>query len=285
MKTKPKKRTAKKVVKKSTALAKRQPEKKSLVRQISNPEDVLTFGSVLKNFIVKNQLSVKIDGNDYAMVSAWQFAGVSFGLTAITGKPEKQHEPGEYITTLYAERLMTNKKGQQYKKEVVILCANASHTAIIDSVRARNQVTREVTQQHFKYECTTEVRRASDNTLVSIGTAVCSNMERNKATFEEYAIASMAQTRSMGKAYRNLLGFVMKSAGYQDTPAEEMKVEEPFDAHEVVKQLPLINDFHFGQLKERLKKKDDDTLMAEARKHYSFTAEHEKEIDKILNSK
>jgi hypothetical protein len=34
----------------------------------------------------------------------------------------------------------------------------------------------------------------------------------------------MAQTRAIGKAYRNLIGWVMKMTGYESTPAEEMKV-------------------------------------------------------------
>ena len=32
----------------------------------------------------------------------------------------------------------------------------------------------------------------------------------------------MAQTRAIGKAYRNVIGWVMKLAGYEATPSEEM---------------------------------------------------------------
>lgn len=59
--------------------------------------------------------------------------------------------------------------------------------------------------------------------VVSSGIAVCSNKENKKKTFDEYAILSMAQTRAIGKAYRNLIGWVMKLAGYEGTPSEEMK--------------------------------------------------------------
>ena len=54
------------------------------------------------------------------------------------------------------------------------------------------------------------------------GMAVCSNKERTKKSFDEYAVASMAQTRAVGKAYRMLLAWVLKAAGYEPTPAEEM---------------------------------------------------------------
>lgn len=33
---------------------------------------------------------------------------------------------------------------------------------------------------------------------------------------------SMAQTRAIGKAYRNILAWIIRAAGYEPTPAEEM---------------------------------------------------------------
>jgi hypothetical protein len=54
------------------------------------------------------------------------------------------------------------------------------------------------------------------------GFALCSNKEAIKESFDEYAVLSMAQTRAIGKAYRNLIGWVMKLAGYEGTPKEEM---------------------------------------------------------------
>ena len=58
--------------------------------------------------------------------------------------------------------------------------------------------------------------------VVGVGIAICSNAENKKRTFDEYAVLSMAQTRAIGKAYRNLIGWVMKLAGYEATPQEEM---------------------------------------------------------------
>lgn len=67
----------------------------------------------------------------------------------------------------------------------------------------------------------------SGERIVSRGFAVCSDKESKKKSFDEYAVASMAQTRAIGKAYRMLLGWLMKMAGYEGTPAEEMKEEAP----------------------------------------------------------
>jgi hypothetical protein len=50
----------------------------------------------------------------------------------------------------------------------------------------------------------------------------------------------MAQTRSIGKAYRNLLAWLMKSAGFEATPAEEMDFvapEEPKKPNKPVKEV------------------------------------------------
>lgn len=75
--------------------------------------------------------------------------------------------------------------------------------------------------KEIKYKATVELRRISDDKLVGRGIATCSNKESTKRNFEEYAIASMAQTRAAGKAFRMLLSWLMKAAGYETTPAEE----------------------------------------------------------------
>lgn len=81
----------------------------------------------------------------------------------------------------------------------------------------------------IKYMATCEVRNITTGAIVATGIALCSNAEKTKRYFDEYAILSMAQTRAIGKAYRNLLAWLMKAAGFEATPAEEMDfaVEEP----------------------------------------------------------
>lgn len=78
----------------------------------------------------------------------------------------------------------------------------------------------EVTLQEIAYDAWVEVY--SGDRIVSSGFAMCSNKEVKKRSFDEYAVASMAQTRATGKAYRMLLGWLMKQAGYESTTAEEM---------------------------------------------------------------
>jgi len=89
----------------------------------------------------------------------------------------------------------------------------------------------------IKYMATCEVRNITTGQLVATGIALCSNAEKTKRYFDEYAILSMAQTRAIGKAYRNLLAWLMKAAGFEATPAEEMdfaKEEAPTKKTKVV---------------------------------------------------
>lgn len=60
---------------------------------------------------------------------------------------------------------------------------------------------------------------------VGYGVAICTNKEAGKKGFDEYAVASMAQTRAVGKAFRLKIGWLLKVAGYETTPAEEMTVD------------------------------------------------------------
>jgi len=75
-----------------------------------------------------------------------------------------------------------------------------------------------------KWMAQAEIVNQKTDKVVSSGYAICSKEESKKSGFDEYAILSMAQTRAIGKAFRNLIGWVMKMTGYESTPAEEMKV-------------------------------------------------------------
>lgn len=72
-----------------------------------------------------------------------------------------------------------------------------------------------------------------DGEKVGYGVAICTNKEAGKQNFDEYAVASMAQTRAVGKAYRMKIGWLLKIAGYETTPAEEMDVVANTDTKKV----------------------------------------------------
>ena len=74
---------------------------------------------------------------------------------------------------------------------------------------------------NYKYRAEVSLRD-KDGNKVGYGVAFCTNREAGKTGFDEYAVASMAQTRAVGKAFRMKLGWLLKIAGYEATPAEEM---------------------------------------------------------------
>jgi hypothetical protein len=59
--------------------------------------------------------------------------------------------------------------------------------------------------------------------IIGRASALCMRNEGQWRMRDEYALQSMAQTRATGKALRLPLGFVMQIAGYDATPAEEMR--------------------------------------------------------------
>lgn len=90
--------------------------------------------------------------------------------------------------------------------------------------------------REIKYQAKVVIYKDDENGVPkkqAVGYATCSNKENGKKYFDEYAIESMAQTRAIGKAYRTSLGYLLKMAGYEATPLEEM---EPIVAKEAQAQ-------------------------------------------------
>lgn len=74
----------------------------------------------------------------------------------------------------------------------------------------------------YKYQAEVKLLNLRNQQTIGSGFAICSNKEFGKKSYQEFAIASMAQTRAIGKAYRNILAWIIRAAGYEPTPAEEM---------------------------------------------------------------
>jgi roadblock/LC7 domain-containing protein len=132
----------------------------------------------------------------------------------------------------------------------------------------------------YAYQVKVEIVDKSEK-VVGIGFAMCSNAEDKKKSFDEYAVMSMAQTRAIGKAYRNIIGWVMKMSGYEGTPAEEMgnqvENEKARDSKidtvvETIKSVRTPDAFNV--LKDELKKTQK-----------TFTKEEQKLIKKTLDEK
>ncbi len=93
------------------------------------------------------------------------------------------------------------------------------------------------------YECSCDLLNVATGVKVGHGYAICSNLESSKRNFAEYAIASMSQTRSIGKAYRNLLSWLMKASGFEPTPFEEMDEVKNIYKDEPKTEIPSQRNF------------------------------------------
>lgn len=99
--------------------------------------------------------------------------------------------------------------------------------------------------REYKYRAEVSLRD-KDNNVVGYGVALCSNKEHGKTGFDEYAVASMAQTRAVGKAYRMKIGWLLKVAGYETTPAEEMDAIKEAQVVEEQKKRLTIREISYA---------------------------------------
>lgn len=140
-------------------------------------------------------------------------------LSLDLAKPQQALQVAETLQKFVKEKKLTaNIKGKEYPLVESWLFAGSQlglYPLLIDVKDLSNE-------KEVKYMATVEVRRISDDKVMSRGVAVCSNKESSKKLFDEYAILSMSQTRAAGKAFRMLLSWIMKAAGFEATPAEEM---------------------------------------------------------------
>lgn len=137
------------------------------------------------------------------------------------------------------------------------------------------------TDNEIKYRAKVAIRNRKDDKIEGVGFATCSNKEKGKGGFQEYAIESMAQTRAIGKAYRTILGYLLKMAGYEATPWEEMQpiVEQEVEVTvepEVIKEETLKPE---PKPKSKPKKKEE-TSQAEKMKQ-KWNNEYDKAKKKI----
>jgi hypothetical protein len=75
------------------------------------------------------------------------------------------------------------------------------------------------------WEAKVELINRHTGVVVGGASAICTREEKSWSTRPDFALRSMAITRATGKAYRLGFSWVIKMAGYEATPAEEMTIE------------------------------------------------------------
>lgn len=204
---------------------------------LAAPNQAMEVAEILQRFVSEKRLTANIQGKNYPLVEAWQFAGSQLGLYPLLVSIENQSTPEE-----------------------------------------------------IKYMAVVEVRRISNDQMVGKGIAICSNKEYSKKKFDEYAILSMAQTRATGKAFRNLLAWLMKAAGFEATPAEEMdfaRVEikdvPTEDERKILRDLVYNSDLDEGEKQQALEAIEFCNDYTRYQKIQHRLEARQKPIDQIVN--
>ena len=184
---------------------------------IHDPGQVVELAKEVNKYVKDQQLSTVIQQKQYVLVEGWQFAAGLLGLTGkvVSFENKSDYEPVEFKWTV------KGKNGQTFQK---------SHKTKGYKYFATAQFVRHIEKQDG----------SSQEMVMSQGYAMCSNEEVKKHTFDEYSILSMAQTRALGKSARMSFAFLIKAAGYEPTPAEEM--EDVHEAEQQASEQPLPED-------------------------------------------
>jgi hypothetical protein len=135
------------------------------------------------------------------------------------------------------------------------------------------------TDDEIKYQAKVNLLDLRSQQVVGAGFAICSNKEQGKKYYQEFAIASMAQTRAIGKAYRNILAWIIRAAGYEPTPVEEMD----YSGNEPAKTLKAPTDKKVTMKAAEANTEPAKTETASTSIRYA-SAKQKEEIIRLLNN-
>lgn len=176
--------------------------------ELTSPKDLVNFAETLKTVIVQQKLYTPIKQGDgkiknHVHVEGWQFAGFNMGIVPVVTE----------VCEIKTDRTFDFSKWW---------CGKGVWHKYDNQHNDKCQETKTEGIRVVKYEACVDLIRVSDGSKVGHGRAICTNEERGRELQDEYIIESMAQTRAVGKAFRTVIGWLMKMAGYEATPAEEM---------------------------------------------------------------
>jgi len=175
--------------------------------------------------VVKRQkMFQRIGSNEHVLIEAWQTIGALTGVVADDGtvtelawpaiEPLSEDEPP--LPQGSEPRDRTTPEWRAWNEADKTRRAWEGHR---DMLRAR------ALGRSFGFKA--EFRAAKNGQPVGWGEGRCTRGETSKVNQDDYALASMAQTRAQSRALGAPLKFVVKLAGYETTPAEELDGNTP----------------------------------------------------------
>jgi hypothetical protein len=172
----------------------------------------------LKDIVLKQNLFTEINGKNHVHVEGWTTLGAMLGVFPEVVRLERI-DKGATIDGYLVEVSVWNKykKAHEAKEKFVKQALYSKKTMKIIPDEQGNDL------RHID-----EIKYVAEVVLVTLGgqrigraMSMCSNLEEGKLIKDEYSIASMAQTRTVGKAFRLPFSWIMTLAGYAATPFED----------------------------------------------------------------
>ncbi len=169
---------------------------------LGNPKQMLKqaqgVADVLMEVVKQQELFQKIGPREHLLVTAWQFLAHFYGITA------------KIVDVRPVVDELTGAAGFEATADALLI----SSGQVISSGRAMCLNNEDNWNTRPKYEW-------ANGNRTQVG----------EVRVPSYQLASMAQTRAIGKVLSNVLRFVVALAGYDTTPAEEMTGDEHDQRH------------------------------------------------------
>lgn len=156
-----------------------------------------------------------------APVASLQPASVSLGVLSASS-PAALVDGASQMATELAQVIRTQNLSTVIQGRHYVQVEGWTTLGVMLGVTAREVST---TEQDGIYTSIVELVRMADGAVISRASAECGE-EKPWNSRPRYARRSMAQTRATGKACRIAFSWIMKLAGYEATPAEEMPQPE-----------------------------------------------------------
>lgn len=152
-----------------------------------------------------------------APVASLQPASVSLGVLSASS-PAALVDGASQMATELAQVIRTQNLSTVIQGRHYVQVEGWTTLGVMLGVTAREVST---TEEDGIYTSIVELVRMADGAVISRASAECGE-EKPWNSRPRYARRSMAQTRATGKACRIAFSWIMKLAGYEATPAEEM---------------------------------------------------------------
>jgi hypothetical protein len=189
---------------------------------VGTPKEVIgtatEIANELRDVIRKQRLSMGIGGREHVQIEGWQTLAtftqcaavkdsgvVEIPWPAMIALPEEPPAPGR-------EPPRNLPEWQAWQDSSTLRRAWEHHR---DLLGARNR------GLCYGYKSSWIVKRSGED--IGWGEGMCTRAEPNWTTKPDHQLASMSQTRGQSRAFSSPLKFIVKLAGFEPTPAEEME--------------------------------------------------------------